>query len=158
MSDEVTFEAAPIDSDEARPLMEALFGEFDRLYPPEDIARVLATEAKAGKDFDGVFLLAWKGGEAVGCGGVRRLDDEGTGELKRIYLAPDARGVGVARKLVSRLETEAVKLGLSSMVLTTAPLLAAAVRLYESMGYERIENYDPWGEVEFIISYRKQLA
>jgi len=152
------FESAPIDGGEARVLTEALFREFEQLYSPEDIERVTEAESASGKEFDGVFLLARRGGSAVGCGGVRRLDGAGTGELKRIYVSPEERGAGVARRLVSRLEREAAGLGLSRMVLTTTPELAAAVRLYESMGYERIENYGPWADVEFIVSYRKELA
>src|SRR5262245_10831055 len=84
---------------------------------------------------DGVFLVGWDGDSAVVCGGVARFD-ETRGELKRMYVLPEARGRGLGRKILVALEDEARALGYTSIVLETGADLLAAVGLYESSGYE----------------------
>ena len=58
----------------------------------------------------GAWLVGWRGDEAVACGGVRLLSPE-VAEVKRMYVDPSARGGGLARRLVARLEAEALALG-----------------------------------------------
>jgi GNAT superfamily N-acetyltransferase len=88
----------------------------------------------------GAFRLVWLDGRAVGCGGVRVVDD-GTAEIKRMYVEPDARGNGIARALLAELEAEAVRLGCHTMRLETGTKQPEAMALYESVGYELIESY-----------------
>ena len=85
----------------------------------------------------GAFLVAYVGDVAVGCGAVRRLD-RATAELKRMFVDPSVRGRGIGRALVEALENEARLLGVSRVVLETGTRLAAAIKLYETMGYARI--------------------
>src|SRR3954462_7627536 len=59
---------------------------------------------------DGVFVVARVDDVAVGCGGVCRFDDT-RAELKRMYVAPGARGLGLGRRLLDTLEAEACRLG-----------------------------------------------
>ncbi len=59
----------------------------------------------------GVFVLARLDGEAIGCGGLKRID-EATGEIKRVWTAPKARGMGVARRMLRTLEAAAREMGL----------------------------------------------
>jgi GNAT superfamily N-acetyltransferase len=91
-----------------------------------------------------VFLVAALDGEAVGCGALRRLDDA-TGELKRMYVAPAARRLGVGRGLLDELERRARGLGLRRLVLETGLRQHEAMAMYERAGYARIECF---GEYE----------
>lgn len=95
---------------------------------------------------DGVFLLVLDDdGAAVGCGGVRRIDDvDGltTFEVKHVWLGEAARGRGWSRPLMAELETRAAALGARQMVLDTNESLAAAQHLYRSSGYVSIERYN----------------
>jgi putative acetyltransferase len=86
---------------------------------------------------EGAFLVAYLDDMPVGCGAVRRLDSS-TAELKRMYVTPWVRRRGIGRALVEALEGEAQLLGVRTLVLETGTRLAAAIRLYESLGYVRI--------------------
>lgn len=89
----------------------------------------------------GLFLLVEVDGRPVACGGVRRLD-AGTAEVKRMYVAPAARGRGVARGLLARLEKEGRSLGCRVVRLDTGLHMDAALALYLSSGYREIPDYN----------------
>src|SRR5436190_23449945 len=82
-----------------------------------------------------IFFIARLDGEAVGCGGIA-LDD-GCAEVKRMYVRPRARGRGVARTILARLEQEAGSRGAPRIVLETGDAQHAAIRLYERAGFTR---------------------
>lgn len=88
----------------------------------------------------GRFLVAYDGDEPVGCGGVKRLDDT-TGEIKRLYVAPGARGRGVARRLLQALEAAALTLGWDTVRLDTGDQQPEALALFRSAGYRAISDY-----------------
>lgn len=67
--------------------------------------------------------------------------DGGTAELKRMYMAPAARGTGLGRRLVAALETEARTLGVRRLLLETGIRQAAAIALYRACGFESIPLY-----------------
>jgi GNAT superfamily N-acetyltransferase len=106
---------------------------------------------------DGVFLAAHLDGAAVACGGICRFD-ETRAELKRMYVAPDARGLGLGRRLLEGLEAEARRLGYVAIVLETGNLQAEAMGLYTSSGYERIPCYEPYASRELSICFEKSLG
>lgn len=90
------------------------------------------------------FLIARLGGHPVGCGALRPLDDGepgSTAEIKRMYVAPDARGRGVAGAILDRLEAVAREFGYARVALETGNRQFAAIRLYERAGYARIPCY-----------------
>lgn len=89
---------------------------------------------------DGVFLVAFAGTRAVGCGGLRRWGP-GIGEIKRMYVDPGARGSGIGRAILEGLESAARDRGYLSIRLETGTPQPEAVALYESAGYARIEPY-----------------
>lgn len=100
----------------------------------------------------GRFVLALVDGDAVACAGIRPLaEDHGPGdgvrraELKRCYVDPQARGRGLARRLLSHLESAAAELGYVELWLETGTEQPEAMALYASSGYDRIPNY---GEFE----------
>jgi GNAT superfamily N-acetyltransferase len=106
---------------------------------------------------DGVFIAARLDGVAVGCGGVCRFDDT-RAELKRMYVAPEARGLGLGRRLLDTLETEARRLGYVAVVLETGNLQPEALGLYTSSGYERIPCYEPYASRELSLCFEKSLG
>ena len=88
------------------------------------------------------FVLAWLDGEAVGCGSlVWNESASEAGEIKRMWVAPDARGLGAARKILGHLEEAARHAGLKSVQLDTNKVLAEAQALYRSAGYKAIARY-----------------
>jgi GNAT superfamily N-acetyltransferase len=99
----------------------------------------------------GVFLIVeTDDGEAVGCGGIRRIAD-GPGvngantvrfEVKHVWTEPQARGLGYAGLLMADLEARAVAFGADELVLDTNASLTSAARLYARLGYRSIEPYN----------------
>ncbi|HWV48326.1 MAG TPA: GNAT family N-acetyltransferase [Microbacterium sp.] len=107
----------------------------------------------------GVFLLAGPAGGAVGCGGIRRLEDGDAGiryEVKHLFLRPEARGKGWGRAILEELERRARQWAAAELVLDTHHTLAAAGALYASRGFEEIEPYND--NPNATRWYRKPLA
>jgi GNAT superfamily N-acetyltransferase len=105
----------------------------------------------------GVFLAARRDGEIIGCGGVCRLED-GVAELRRMYVAPAARGLGVGRRLLAALEVEALTLGYESIRLETGFRQREAIGLYESAGFRRGDCWGPYLTDPKSVCYEKRLA
>ena len=90
---------------------------------------------------DGRLYIAKDGERPVGCIGFKRLDGEGC-EMKRLYVVPEYRGRGLARFLTELAISEAKAAGYGFILLDTLPFLVGAQKLYESMGFYRIEKYN----------------
>lgn len=88
----------------------------------------------------GVMLLAVEGDSAIGCVGLREHDDV-TGEIKRLYVAPAARGRDLGRALARAVIDAARESGYRRLVLDTLPSMQAAQALYASLGFKSIEPY-----------------
>ena len=80
-------------------------------------------------------------GEAIGCGGFKRID-AATGLIKRVWTAPSARGLGVARRMLRTLEGAARDAGLTTLRLDTNKALTEAHALYRKEGYREIERFN----------------
>src|SRR5580692_4190481 len=90
----------------------------------------------------GELLLACApAGDALGCVAVRPLDGIGVCEMKRLYVRPVARGLGVGAALVGAIITSAEALGYAEMKLDTLPAMAEAFALYERFDFLRIPAY-----------------
>ena len=89
----------------------------------------------------GLFVIARLDGEAVGCGGLKRVD-KATGEIKRVWTAPSARGLGVARRMLRTLEAAAREKRLKTLRLDTNRALTEAHALYRSEGYQEIARFN----------------
>lgn len=111
----------------------------------------IQAQPTAGTEFDdlshfyrpprGALVLAWTEGRPTGLVGVHRLRGP-VGELKRMYVAPSARGLGVGRALVAEALAAATDLGLDELRLQTKPeVMAAADRLYRKFGFVDIASY-----------------
>ena len=104
----------------------------------------------------GTFLVAWIDDIAVGCGGLRRIEP-GVGEIKRMYVAPSARRSGVARSILTELETNARAFGCTLLKLETGIKQPEAIALYESHGYVLIEPYGVYRDSPLSRCFAKEL-
>ena len=107
-----------------------------------------------------LFFIARVDGEAVACGGIGFYD--GFAELKRMYSKPSIRGRGVARKLLARLEAEAIDSGQTLLRIETGMYQDEAMRFYERAGYNRCEAFGPYAAmppaaIETSVFYEKRL-
>lgn len=128
---------AHVDDPGAASLVAALLAELQERYPHQQPSPHTAGELAPPA---GAFRVALSGGAPVGCGGLRLLD-AATGELKRMYTAPSARGRGVARAVLAALEAEGRRLGLRRLVLETGSRQPEAVGLYRSAGYREVPAF-----------------
>lgn len=150
----LTIAREPFDSPDAERLREAQRREIDAMYGADTEPGEKPTAASVP-----VFLVARDAdGTAIGCGGLRLLDDvdiDGGAEIKRMFVTPDARGGGAAVALLQALEQEARDLGVARLLLETGTEQHAAVRFYEREGYVRIEPFGPYvGEATSICFAR----
>ncbi|TVT17193.1 GNAT family N-acetyltransferase [Amycolatopsis rhizosphaerae] len=145
----VDIRPADPDSPEARGALRAYAEEIDRRFPEGyQAGELLPGDALRGER--GVFLLAREAGIAIGCGGVRELEPD-VGELRHLWIASTARGIGLGRRLLSALEAEAVRHGWKRLRLGTHRALTEAIGLYRGAGYREIEPYgdDPHNHHNF---------
>jgi len=89
----------------------------------------------------GTFLLVRLNGEPVGCGGLKPISREAA-YLKRMWIAPSARGLGLARGLLSSLEDNARAMGYSIVRLETNKSLIEAQQLYRTAGYAEVAPFN----------------
>ncbi len=90
---------------------------------------------------EGRLYAAYIDGKAVGCIGLRKLDDERC-ELKRLYVRKEARGQGLSRILMDLILREAREIGYKTMLLDTLPELDTAIKLYEKYGFDYTDRYN----------------
>lgn len=103
----------------------------------------------------GEFFVVYLHGEAIGCGGVKHHSDA-PAEIKRMWLAPQARGLGLGRRLLETLEGCAMNRGARTAHIETSSALAEALSLYRSSGWIEVApfNDEPFADYWF----EKQLT
>jgi DNA-binding MarR family transcriptional regulator/GNAT superfamily N-acetyltransferase len=114
-----------------------LAGRFEEGFDPEVGPAAGAAEFTPPA---GEFLVATLDGEPVGCVGARFHPD--AAEIKRMWVAPAARGLGLARRLLAEIEERARVHGLRSTRLDTNATLVEAIALYRSAGYREVPPFN----------------
>ena len=163
----LVIEAVPFDHPVVRGLVTDLDADLDARYADDDDeeegepdrAMLNVLDASVSPPL-GTFLVAWLDGAAVGCGGLRPAPtgEAGVAEIKRMYVAPAARGRGVSRALLAGLEGAAADLGYHRVILETGTRQQEAMALYESAGYEPIANYGAYRYSELSRCYARDLG
>ena len=137
----VTFAVTDPASPEARACMAAYFAElgerFDGGFDPG--ASLPATDTDLAEP-SGLLLLARLHGEPVGCGALKFHGTE-PAELKRMWVANRARGLGLGRRLLAELENQARRHGVTVVRLETNQALTEAITLYRSAGYAEVSAF-----------------
>lgn len=141
-------------SPDAQALIAALDADLAQNYP-SDVIFGLHEE-----DYDPahmVFLVGRIDGRPVACGALRSLD-AGTGEVKRMYVAPDLRRRGLSRLLLAEVEAVAVRRGHRRLRLETGNLSPASVALYRSSGFREIPPYGEYAGNAYSVCFEKELG
>jgi putative acetyltransferase len=101
-------------------------------------------------------VIAFADDQPVGCGCFKRFDD-GSVEVKRMYVSNEQRGKGIGAAILTELEKWAAELKISAIVLETGNNQPEAVHLYQKMDYIVIPNYGQYSGMETSICMRKEL-
>ena len=124
-----------------------------RLYPPED-SYALSIDALSEAGI--LFFVAREYDVVLGCGALVLKD--GYGEIKSMFTEPFARGQGVAEKIIKRIELEAKLLDLPLLRLETGYELAAAVALYQKLGFEICNAFGDYESNKASVFMKKSLT
>ena len=160
MNDELVIVPGHVRGDEEAALIDELDQELMVRYrgtPGEAFSDVDPTHSEHFTEPTGTFLVARLDDVAIGCGGIRRVDNA-TAEIKRMYVRPDMRGRGIARELLAALEAWAIERGYTRIILESGTAQPDACALYESSGYDRIERYGVWKDSSESICYARDLV
>jgi GNAT superfamily N-acetyltransferase len=132
----------PADGEAARLLRAEYLDEIERrLGRPLEPSEYPDAAAAELEPPGGRLLVAFDGPEAIACGAVRVIAP-GIAEVKRMYVAPRARGRGLGRTLLGALERTAAELGCEVVRLDTMAAMREAAELYRSAGYEPVADYN----------------
>ena len=146
--------AEPYGSPATRPLTEALAKELRERYGEDGAGG--EPEPGVFAPPDGHFVVAFEQGRAVACGGLARYGER-EGEIRRMYVDPEARGRGLSRAILGALEDAARSLGYEMLRLETGDRQPEALGLYASAGFEPIPRYGPYANDPRSVCFQKRL-
>ena len=141
-------------SESARTAVAAYFRELDQTFEGGFDTTAGAADGQTLGGSTGRFVVAVSDGVVVACGGLQTLSDD-IGEIKRMWVHRDWRGLGLAGRIRRRLEREAAELGHQAVRLDTNSSLVDALAMYRAAGYIDIPRYndnpypDHWFEKRF---------
>lgn len=125
---------------QAHACLDAYAADIDERFPEGfDKSDLVRPEEVSGDA--GAFFVAHEESRPVGCGALRRLEP-GVGEIRHVWVHPDARRLGLARRLLDTLEREATARDLTVVRLDTHAALTEAQAMYRACGYTEIPRYD----------------
>jgi DNA-binding MarR family transcriptional regulator/GNAT superfamily N-acetyltransferase len=131
----------PNDPD-AHGCIRAYFAELDRRSDSRfDPRTSLSVEPEQVVPPAGAFLIAYVRSEPVGCGAVKHHRGAPS-EIKRMWVAESARGLGIGRRLLTQLEELAARSGASATRLDTNDALVEAIAMYRSAGYREVPAFN----------------
>lgn len=140
----VGFRQVTIADPEAQDLIEQVQEEYVVRYGSRDDSPIDHAEFTSPR---GAFFVGHLDGRPVVSGAWRRRSDvefagtTNTAEIKRMYVAPAARGLGLARRMLAHLEASAAAAGVEAMILETGLMQPEAIALYASSGYAEIPGF-----------------
>lgn len=149
--DRIVIEAVDPRGAPARECLSQYYGElarrFDRGF---DVTLSRDPDARDMVHPRGAFLLAMSDGAAVGCVGLKGTGGS-MGEVKRLWVSPAARGLGLSHRLMAAVEAEAGALSMTTLRLDTNRSLSEALGLYRNSGWTEIERFndDPYPDIFF---------
>ena len=136
-------EASADDSAAIRSVVAAVMAEYGLSSDLEaydaDLQDIAASYGERGGSFRVVTSAE---GRIVGCGGLYAIDER-EAEIRRMYLLPEARGVGIGRRLLEELIGDAKERRFERVVLETASVLKEAISLYRKRGFVPVAHRGP---------------
>lgn len=152
--DQIQIKVGDPEEPAARSCLAAYFALLVDRIPGISVAHVPDPdpEAAAYRAPQGVFLLAWSDDRPLACVSLKRHDGT-SGEVKRLWVDPAARGLGLARRLMARVEDEARLLGFSRLVLDTNVALSEAITLYRATGWNDIPAYSGFPATHWLAKH-----
>jgi len=131
------------------PVAQVTIGAYSRFLAqeipdegPEPVALPMP-DADSYRPPRGAVLVAFSKGAPLGCVSLRTLAP-GLGEIKRLWVVPEARGKGMARRLMHAAEDQARALGMTRLKLDTNHILTGALALYRADGWVETEPYSDY--------------
>lgn len=151
----VSFRLDDLSGPEIRALIAGHLEDMHQHSPPESVH---ALEVDGLRDADVSFWSVWARDELVGCGALKRLDDE-RGEIKSMRVVDAYRGSGVGQAILDFLVGQARARGMRSLWLETGSpdVFAPARRLYERAGFVVCGPFDGYVEDPYSVFMTKQL-
>lgn len=141
------------DQPDVRALLRAAEAYSASLYPAESNHHLELEGLRA----DNVrFLVARRAGMALGCGALV-AEQDGSGEIKSLWVDPAARGLNLGRRLLDAIERAAEREGLVTLRLETGISQHQALGLYRSAGYRQIEPFGPYQPDPLSVFMEKRL-
>ena len=138
----VTVDFEPPSSAAARLCLESYFRELaERFEGGYDAHRDMSAADSDMAPPAGRFVVTRLDGDPVGCGALKRVDDQ-AGEIKRVWVAKSARGLGLARRMLRKLEAAARDMGIATLRLDTNKALTEAHALYRKEGYRDVDRFN----------------
>ena len=129
-------------SSDARWCVQQYFRELDARFDAGfDQARSIPADARQLRPPAGLLLLAYARERAVGCGALK-FHDKAPAELKRMWIDPEWRGVGLGARLLAELERHAREAGVRVIRLETNHVLEEAIALYRGAGYTEVPRFN----------------
>jgi GNAT superfamily N-acetyltransferase len=142
------------DSTDGMALITELEAHLDPLYPQESrhgfSVEKLLREAVA-------FFVIRQDGLPAGCGGVQFFGTE-YGEVKRMYVRPHFRGLGLGKLMLDHLAGVARRQGVAVLRLETGIYQAEAIRLYEGFGFQRVRPFGAYQDDPLSVFFEKRIA
>ena len=133
-------------------MLTALFDEY--------LVEIDGEEKDFFAQFNQIYLenvvVCYENGIAVGCGAFKKLEKNQV-EIKRMFVHPNYRNIGIANLVLSELEIWAKQLGNTSCILETSFKLQSAIALYKKYGFKIIPNYGQYKGVESSVCMKKIL-
>ena len=139
-SAQVVLEDVPADCAEAETCLNAYFAELDARFE-NGFDPYAGSDEEEGAPAMEHFVIARVEGKAAGCGMVLELEP-GIAEIKRVWIAPELRGTGVASRIMDHLEVRAREGGYRLVRLDTNGTLTEAQAMYRKRGYREVPRYN----------------